>query len=227
MGFYGCSVPFPFISSTFAIISRCFSTIVSSLLFRYLLSCCSQLISLFESVSAFSTCLCWSSILVRARLRGNTICTPSFSLSTSSHLHQIKPPHVSQPATIKPRPPSRSAPVLQCQTARTQQFERSSPKACAFVRVAVNRFLEISDVGVSTAASHPSPKAFVWTPLSDQTQTRAPLSLLVPTRVTLSSGLPTRPVGPLSCQTLGGTGTYCHRPPTLHLDRPTSVQRSS
>lgn len=93
---FGSSVQFPFISSTFTIVSRCFSTIVSSLLFRHLLYCCSQLISLFESGSAFSTCLCRSSILVRARLQGNTICTPSFSLSTSSHLHQIKPPHVSQ-----------------------------------------------------------------------------------------------------------------------------------
>lgn len=219
------SVPpfnFLFVSSTSTIALRCFSTTVSSLLLLL-----STYYLLFESVSASSTSLCRSSILVRARLRKNTICTPSFSLSSSSHLHQINPP------TSNNRPRSsqghRLVPLL-CYSAKPHARNISTAplrKLAAFVRVAVNRFLEISDVGVSTATSHPSPKAFVWTPLSDQTQTRAPLSPCAHPCYNLSSGLSTRPVGPLSCQTLGGTDTYCHRPPTLHLDRPTSVQRSS
>ncbi|KAH7243272.1 uncharacterized protein BKA55DRAFT_88241 [Fusarium redolens] len=116
------SVPlfnFLFTSSTSIIISRRFSILA---LFSNAISSLVALnfVSLFESVSAFSTSVCRSSILVHTKLQKSTISTPSFSLSTSSHLHQIKPPHVSQPATIKPRPPSRSAPVLQCQTVRTR-----------------------------------------------------------------------------------------------------------
>lgn len=223
------SVPpfnFLFISSTSIIVSHCFSIVA---LFCHAIS----------SLVALNLSLYLSQFLPFLRLFAGLrfLCAPGYGKAPSARLLSACRPAL---ISIKLNPPtSHNRP-------RSSQGHRLVPLLCycaklharATIRSLLSESLRLRSrhhqplLGDFRRWSFhynlpPQSQSFRLDPVVRPDPDAGPSLSPCAHRVTLSSRLSTHPVGPLSCQTLGGTGTYCHRPPTLHLDRPTSVQHSS